>query len=165
MVAMWIVLVADLLADDLLRLEGILAPEVGGIPDLDLVVVDPEVDGLLGLALDDQAVVAGELQLGTPVPAEDAVEEGAGLGGLGANAWQRDAAGIIVPLTGPVMKISLFSGPRGSIFGGHLVVEEAGRIAHAAHEIPRPILAQRLPGDRCSRSGSPAVVVRCSRHT
>ncbi len=35
-----------------------------------------------------------------------------------AQAVERDAAGIMVPLTGPVMKNSLFCGPRGSILAG-----------------------------------------------
>src|SRR5207237_5950609 len=48
---------------------GGLAPDVGGVADLGLVVLDPEVHGLGCLALEDHHIVAGELQLGSPVAA------------------------------------------------------------------------------------------------
>jgi hypothetical protein len=44
-----------------------------GVADLDRVVLDPEIDGPCSLALDDDGVVAGILELGT--------ERAAGVGG------------------------------------------------------------------------------------
>ena len=60
----------------LLRLPGVLALEVRRVADLHHPVVDVEVGQLLGLSLDDDGVVAGELQRGA--------EESVGIGGGGA---------------------------------------------------------------------------------
>ena len=56
------------------------APEVHGAADLDHVVVDVEVDGLLGLALKDDAVVAGVLELAAEAATEGRAAEGSGVG-------------------------------------------------------------------------------------
>ena len=50
------------------RLEGPPPPDRGGVPDLHVVVVDGDVDGLIGPPLDDYVVVPGELELGGPRP-------------------------------------------------------------------------------------------------
>jgi len=54
---------------EILHVPRELAPEVGGIPELDLAIHDPEVYGLGRLASHDDAVEAGVFQLGPPVPA------------------------------------------------------------------------------------------------
>ena len=50
--------------------EVVHTPQVRSVADLYDVVVDVDIDGLLGLALDENAVVAGELHLGGEVAAE-----------------------------------------------------------------------------------------------
>ncbi len=56
----------QLLADQLRGLAGALAAQVSGVADLHLVVVDPQIDQLGGLAAEDHLVVAGVLQLRRP---------------------------------------------------------------------------------------------------
>src|SRR5439155_165282 len=56
-------------AERVLRLFCGLAPNVRGIADLELVVLNPDVDGLGRPAFEDDHVVAGELELGAPVAA------------------------------------------------------------------------------------------------
>ena len=53
-------------SDRVLDLAGAFAPEVSGVANLDGRLVNPEIDRLLGLALNDDAVVAGVLQFGAP---------------------------------------------------------------------------------------------------
>ena len=69
----------ELLADELRGLERAQTPEVRGVADLDLVVVDPEVDQLRGLAAHDHLVVAGVLQLRGPEAAHHREGEQPGL--------------------------------------------------------------------------------------
>ena len=54
--------------------------EVGGVADLDLVVVDPQIDQVRGLAADDHLVVAGVLELRGPEAAHHGEREQLGLG-------------------------------------------------------------------------------------
>ena len=61
------VVVSDLLLDEVEDLQGVGAPEVLGVPDLDLPVVDEQVDGLLALPLDDYGVVSRLLEGLPPV--------------------------------------------------------------------------------------------------
>ena len=70
---------AQLLADDLGALEGAQTHEMLRVPQLDLVVVDPQVDRLGGLAAEDHLVVAGVLQLGAEEPAHHREAEQPGL--------------------------------------------------------------------------------------
>ena len=79
-------LVAEFLADGGFHRTGDLAPELGGVAELDLVVLDPEVNGLGCAALDDDAVPAGLLELGAPVAAGLGLAEKAGERRLGAHA-------------------------------------------------------------------------------
>src|SRR5690606_9816493 len=58
--------VAELLLDGLLDRTGVLAPEVRCVVEGDLVFLDGQVDGLLGLAVDDDPVPTGALELGAP---------------------------------------------------------------------------------------------------
>ena len=60
-------------AQDLVRLVGGFAPEVGGVFDLDLTVLHQQVDRFFGRALDEQAVEAGPLELGRGPAAHVAV--------------------------------------------------------------------------------------------
>ncbi len=60
---------ADLFAHQVVGFEGVLAPEVGRLAELDLAVADPEIDGFGGLASDDQCVEAGFFQVVCPVAA------------------------------------------------------------------------------------------------
>ena len=39
---------------------------MGSVPNLDFAILDPEVDGFLSLASDNQRVVAGSLEFVTP---------------------------------------------------------------------------------------------------
>ncbi len=63
----------QLLPDALRGLDGALAVQVGGVADLDLVVVDPQIDQLGRLAANDHLVVAGVFQLRRPEPAHHRV--------------------------------------------------------------------------------------------
>ena len=85
-------LVPQLLADQLLGLAGDPAPEGGGVLDLGLALVYPEIDRGLGLALDDDGVEAGVLQLGRPVPAALGVAHGPGQGRGGGDVEPADPA-------------------------------------------------------------------------
>ena len=71
--------VLQLLADQLRGLERAQAPEVRGVADLHLVVVDPQIDQLRGLAANDHLVVAGVLQLRSPEAAHHREGEQPGL--------------------------------------------------------------------------------------
>ena len=63
--------------------DGVQAPEVGGVVQLDLVIVDEEVDGLVRDAAEQDAVPAGVLEPGAEVAAAVGVAPAAGLGRLG----------------------------------------------------------------------------------
>ena len=67
-----------LLADQLVRLPDRLAPERLGALEGGHVVLDVQVDGGLGLALEDDHVPAGELELGPEVAARVRAGDGAG---------------------------------------------------------------------------------------
>ena len=84
-------LVVKLSLDDLLGLLDILSPESGGIPDLRLPVVYPEVDRCFGSTLDDDGVVAGPFHIRHPVAAGFGLGDAAGEGRLGADAETRSA--------------------------------------------------------------------------
>ena len=73
---------ADLFAHLVMRLEGVLAPEMRGVAKLELTVVDPQVHGVIGTTADHQRVEAGLLQIVGPVAAAF---------GLAPNARQRTA--------------------------------------------------------------------------
>jgi hypothetical protein len=60
-------------ADGGLSVEGALAPEMAGVLDRHLVVLDSDPDGIGRPALHDEGVVAGVLELRAPVAAEMAV--------------------------------------------------------------------------------------------
>ena len=79
-------LVAKLRADRLLGLERVQAPEVRGVAQLGLAVVDPEVDRLRRLALEDDRVEAGVLELGAEEAADVALAVAAGQRRLRADA-------------------------------------------------------------------------------
>ena len=70
------------LTDQVVRLPGALPPEGPRIADLDPVVVDPQVDGVLRLSRDDDVVIPGHLQLRCPVAAAVGVPEDTGEGRL-----------------------------------------------------------------------------------
>src|SRR5205823_10983759 len=67
-------------------LERVLAPHVGGVAELDLAVVDPDVRRSFGLAAHHQQVVAGALQVHRPVAAALGLAEHAGQGRAGTDA-------------------------------------------------------------------------------
>jgi hypothetical protein len=70
--------IAQLGEQDVLYLARDLAPEVGGVADLDSAVVDPEVDRRGRDTVEDDRVPPGALQLGAPVPARLRLAEAAG---------------------------------------------------------------------------------------
>ena len=65
------------------RLKGALAPDVGGVLDRDLLVLDLEVDGLIALALDDDGVVAGVFERMRDMAAHVRVDDGIALAPAG----------------------------------------------------------------------------------
>src|SRR4030043_354257 len=75
--------VPQLLFQQVAGLPGFLAPQVGGVTDLDPLVVPPQVYRAGGPALDDDRLVSGEFQLRPPVPAGFGFSIEAGQGGLG----------------------------------------------------------------------------------
>ena len=68
--------VLQFLLDDGLGVPHALAPQLGGIAQFHLVVLDVEPHGLGRLALEDDHVPAGELQLGAPVAARVGAGDG-----------------------------------------------------------------------------------------
>ena len=102
-----------------------LAPQPLGREDLDVVVVDHEIDRVLGLALDDEEVVAGEFELGAPLAARVRRRDRAGQRALGdhrvAPARGRHGAGqrtgsenqLVLRREGIDLRIDLFA----EIFG------------------------------------------------
>ena len=80
---------AVLLAQGLGGLASTLAPESGGILDADLVIVNEDVDRGIGLALDNQAVVAGVLEHGAQLTAAVAVDNQVILGKGGQSSPRR----------------------------------------------------------------------------
>ncbi len=57
-------LIAEVVLDHHLAVRRLGAPQAGGVAELHVAVLDPQVGGLLGLALDDHGVVACEPELG-----------------------------------------------------------------------------------------------------
>jgi hypothetical protein len=92
------------------------APDIVGGQDLDGLVDDLEVDRPLGPALDDQQVVAGELELGAELAAGVGAGDGAGERALGDHHIAPDVEAM-VPVSGPVAKISTLSGDMASTAG------------------------------------------------
>ncbi len=66
-------------ADGLGGFGGAQALEVRGVTDLDLVVIDPQVNQFLGLAADDDLVVAGVLEFGCEEAAHHRIRHQLGL--------------------------------------------------------------------------------------
>ena len=69
------VLLAQFRLDHLLGIDDVLTPQLRGIPDFDLVILDPEVDRFLGTALHDQRVVTRPNQLDRKEPADVPLSE------------------------------------------------------------------------------------------
>ena len=61
-----------------LGLLGVLAPEESGVAEADVIVVDEEEDGVRGLALEDDHVEAGVLEVGAELAGGRRVGDGAG---------------------------------------------------------------------------------------
>src|SRR5262245_10462657 len=59
-------LYAYLLFDEFLRIIGIRAPQMRGVLHLDVAILNPKIDWLLGLARDPQSIISGEAQFGPP---------------------------------------------------------------------------------------------------
>jgi hypothetical protein len=60
-------------------------PELRGVPEFGLPVADPEPEGLLGGALEDDLVEACVLELGRPVASGVGLAEASGEGGLASH--------------------------------------------------------------------------------
>ena len=71
--------------ENFLRLPNGLAPDIRGIDEFGVVIVNFEVDGLWGPALEDDHVPASKLQLGAPIAAGVRTGDGARQGTLGNN--------------------------------------------------------------------------------
>jgi hypothetical protein len=57
---------SQLLAQKLLGLFGGLAPEMRGVPDLGLAILDPDIHGLFGSTLNDHGIEPGPLEISRP---------------------------------------------------------------------------------------------------
>ena len=109
-----------------LRLPDTLAPEVGGIAKLDLVVLDGEVHGLGRLALKNDHVPTSHLQFGAPVATRVRAGNGsrerpfgnhhiaASGGGHGAGEWPRGPDDLVLSRERIHFRVDLF----GEVFGG-----------------------------------------------
>ncbi len=75
----------ELPLDQLLGLQGALAPEMSGIPDLHLAVVDPDVNQVGRLVAENHLVVTGVFQLRGPEPAHHGIGQKIVLGRDGAD--------------------------------------------------------------------------------
>ena len=62
--------VLQFLLDPFLGIKGILSPEMPGIANLDLALIDPDIAGLFGATGDQQVIVAGKFELRPPVGTE-----------------------------------------------------------------------------------------------
>ena len=81
------------LLEGLLGLPDTLAPQMRRVAQLDLVVIDIEVHRLRALALEDQHVPAGHLELGTPITTRIRAGHGAGQRALGDHGVTATRAG------------------------------------------------------------------------
>jgi len=110
----------------LLRLPGVLALEVGGVADLHHAVVDVEIRELLGLPLDDDGVVAGELQRGA--------EEPVGIGGGGSGKAEAKFDFRLVPAAGgsPKLQSSASAKEDTSDMSANAALQEEARAVAAA---------------------------------
>src|SRR5690606_1704289 len=75
----------ELFADDVFDFTRDLAPEVPCVAKFDLVVFDPDVLRRFGLAVDDDAIPTGALQLSTPISTRFCFAEAVVQRRLGAN--------------------------------------------------------------------------------
>ena len=98
-----------------------LAPQMLGVPDFNPVVVDPEVNGLFGRALDDELVVPGGFQKGAPVSRGMAVAEHFRDGGFGGGRCPA-GGGDRRPEKSPRGEDQTVGRIQRRHFGGHLVV-------------------------------------------
>ena len=62
--------IAQLLQEGIRGFVYVLAPQVGGVPEFHCVVVDVQVDRVVGDILKDDAVIPGILELGPKCPPE-----------------------------------------------------------------------------------------------
>ncbi len=128
---------ADLGLDQDLGFVGIPPPHGRGLPDLQPVIVQPQVDRPVGLAGDPQAVVAAEAQLGAPEPAAVRLGPQARGGGFAVDgeAPHRRADGA---RQRPVHEEQGRGRAEGIQVFGQERVEQAGRQGRAAQESPFP---------------------------
>ena len=137
------VLVVQLVLDDQLRVGAGEAPELLGAAELHLAVLDPQIGGLFGLALDDQHVVAGALHLHGEVPAGGGHTHGAGGGRLrvDGHAARAGDGGAGERARG---EDELVLGAERVAVGRDLVVEVLDGEARPADEVLRHVVRKRL---------------------
>ena len=117
----------------LLGVEGGRAPEVGGVADLDVIVLDEDVDGRGGLAGDEETVPAGVLEVRAEVAATVRVAPGVVLRRLGDHLEADAEEGCAGEEAGEEAEDVI--GAEGVGAGRDAVEEEAGAEAVAAEEV------------------------------
>ena len=139
-------LLVGLGAQQVHRLGHQLAPQVGGVPELRVVVLDPQVDGPGRLVLEDDQVVARVLQFRPERAAGVGGGDGAGEGSLGdhvvAPAGRGEGARVR-----PRREDQLVFGRQGIHLRVHFVAEDPGAQPAGADVLGRQVRAGRLPGD------------------
>ena len=120
-----------------------LAPELAGRDDLDLLVDDVQVDRLGGDPLDDEQVVAGELELGAELAAGVGAGDGAGQRPLGDHRVASAGRGH-GPGQRPGREDQHVVRPHGVGLGVHVLPEVLGGQAALAQVGRGPVHVQRL---------------------
>jgi hypothetical protein len=119
--------------DNLLRLEGIFAPEMRSVPQLHLVVINPEVNRFIRLTREDDVVIAGKLKLGGKATAKIRTAQEATFrrlcGNLGTASRDRCAT------QRPCPKDESIGGTHRVNTGQHFVIEDFDINASATEEI------------------------------
>jgi hypothetical protein len=137
------VLVVQFVLDDQLGVGAGEAPQFSGVAELDLAVLDPQIGGLFGLALDDDDVVTGALHLYGEVPAGSRHPHGACQRGLGVDGHaacaRNSGAG-----EGARRVDELVLGAQRVAIGRDLVVEILDGQARAADEVLRHVDGEGL---------------------
>ncbi len=101
----------------ILRFAGGFTPEVGGISKLGFAVVDPQVDGLVGAACDDDAVEPCPLEFGAPVSSALGIPKSIRKRRF-APAPLRPCPETAAPVRGPAAKIRILAGSKAPTWRG-----------------------------------------------
>ena len=112
-------------SNGLIGLVDVHAPEVGGVPERDLVIVDEDIDGLSAPTLQHDLIVPGELDLRGQVASGVGVSQDPRLGGFRRDV-EPAGGGERCPDQGARRDEQLVVGPQGVGASWYLVVEPLG---------------------------------------